>query len=197
MVIKRFLLLSGVGSLFLLSVPVSVSALTADQNSLPGASNAADYQPPTGNPQNEVGGVSQGQSNQNNLQKPETVDQTALPNVTDLRVEGVTSQANNNTTKTEVTQDSSKKSGWAFVMLGTAAVAAIVLVISSGKGRRSNNQSSPDEEAASSVATTVKAIDSTTSDETEVANSQTLNQSTVKKTTKRKKGKNKKTKRKR
>lgn len=197
MVIKRFLLLSGVVSLFLLNAPISVSALTGGQNALPGASNAADYQPPTGNPQNDVGGVSQGQTNQNNLQKPETVDQTALPNVADLRVSGVTSGANRNTTKTEVTQANSKKSGWAFIMLGTAAVAAVVLVLSSAKSLRKQNKTTSIEADDIATPNTSKAPVSETPIEPQSTNPQEPSKLAVKKTAKRKKGKNKKSKRKR
>jgi hypothetical protein len=194
MVKKRFLLSLGVGSLLLLSVPASASALVGDQNSLPGASNAADYQPPTGNPQNDVGGVSQGQTNQNNLQKPDAIDQTALPNVSDLRVSGVNSETNANTTKTEVTLEKGKTTIWAIIMLGTAAVAAVVLIVSTGKGRRTKRTSSSDEEPVVSISTPTKAHVTDTAD---VTSSSTVHKTTQKKTSKQKKGKGKKTRRKR
>lgn len=135
MILQRFLSSLGVVSLLLLIVPVSVSALTGSQNDLPGASNAATYQPPTGNPQNNVGGVSQGQANQNTLQKPDAIDQTALPNVPDLRVSGVTGESNPNTTKTETTSDTQPRRVWGAIALGVAAVAAVVLLLTSGKDR--------------------------------------------------------------
>ncbi len=201
MILKRFLQSLGVVSLLLLFVPVSASALVANQNELPGASNAADYQPPTGNPQNDVGGVSQGQSNQNNLQKPGSVDQTALPNVPDLRVDGVTSEANTNTTKTEVGSDKQQRNAWGVIFLGVAAVAVVVLILTSGKDRvkkkpttavaESTNDELTDEPSATTIETTESEGDAEATPVPKKA------PTTPKKTTKRKKSKGKKTKRKR
>lgn len=205
MILKRFVQSLGVVSLLLLFVPVSASALVANQNELPGASNAADYQPPTGNPQNDVGGVSQGQSNQNNLQKPGSVDQTALPNVPDLRVDGVTGEANTNTTKTEVGSDKQQRNAWGVIFLGVAAVAVVVLILTSGKDRvkkkpttvvaELTNDEPTDELADEPTTTTIETMESEGDVEaTPVAKKAPT---TPKKTTKRKKSKGKKTKRKR
>lgn len=201
MILKRFLQSLGVVSLLLLFSPVSAGALTGSQSDLPGANNASDYQPPTGNPQNDVGGVSQGQSNQNNLQKLQTVDQTALPNVPDLRVSGVTGERNPNTTKTEVASDKQQKKAWGAIALGVAAVAAAVLLLTSGKDRskKKSEQQTDIQKQTSETKTTQVAEAVIKPEESEQAADQTESESTTpktpapttKKTTRRKKGKGK------
>lgn len=182
MVKKHFFWSSVATLLLLLTIPLSASALAPTQDNLSGGSNASDYQPPTGNPQNNVGGVSQGETNQNNLQKPEVVDQTALPIVPDLRVSGVNSQTNGNTTKTEVSSEKNQSHTWAAILFGTAAVAAVVLVVSNVGNRKSKT---------SSVTVTDQAVKPSKSEPRET------DPVVAKKTTKRKKTKNKKSKRKR
>jgi hypothetical protein len=198
MVIKHLFRSLGVTALFLLFMPLVARAQVPTQGTLPGASNAADYQPPTGNPQNNVGSVSQGQTDQSNLQKPETVDQTALPLVSDLRVSGVSSQPNTNTTKTEVSNETSQKNTWAAILLGAAAVAAVVLVVSSVSNRKTKKvgpTNSVNQAGQSESATTIPEQPAASDSQSSTAAKTTPTVS--KKTTKRKKGKNRKTKRKR
>lgn len=189
MVIKNFLRFLGVTCVILLSVTVSAHALTGDQNTFPGASNAADYQPPTGNPQNDVGSVSQGQTNQNDLQKPEAVNQTTLPTVPDLRVVGVEGETNANTTKTEVAENDSSSRVWLAVAIGAAAVGVVVLALSNSKRQvQKAGHTSGDK---SPIKATVE------KETTTVEPAQKPKEATTKKAAKRKKGKSRKTKRKR
>lgn len=183
-------------SLLFLAVPVTTSALSAAPGALPEASNATDYQPPTDNPQNNVGSVSQsqGQNGQSNLQPQQKVDQTALPNVPDLRVPGVIGQPNSNTTKTEITKDQKQTmSTWLIILLGGLAVFGVVYLLASSTTKRANKQPTKDEKVTKpSKSEVVKKNEE--KEKTESVKPST----TSKKTTKRKKGKNgKKAKRKR
>lgn len=190
MVIKNFLRFLGITSILFLLVSAPVGAMTADQSTLPGASNAADYQPPTGNPQNDVGGVSQGQSNQNDLQKPDAVNQTTLPSVPDLRVEGVDSETNTNTTKTEVAKNESSSRVWLIVAVGTGVVGLVVFALSGSKRRAKQVDRTKNDDVVPEKVETVEVI-------REAKPDHKPKDTAPKKATKRKKGKSKKTKRKR
>ena len=144
--IKRLLASLALASLILFSLPVSARALTASPENLAGASTANDFQPTTGNPQNNVGSVSQGQTGQNNLQTPQVVEQTALPNVVDLRVIGVTGDVNSNTTKTEVTTDNKPLiNTWLIIAIGVFVAAAAVYAVSWQRQKKPAKSASTDD----------------------------------------------------
>ncbi len=109
-------------------------------SNLSGASNASDYQPPTRNPQAGVTGPNQ---TTGSVQTLPNLNQTALPSVGDLHVNGAKAGAtNSNTTKTAPPSDVGHNLNyWPLLIIGFVTIAGVAFVVvqpdpSKAKARR-------------------------------------------------------------
>jgi hypothetical protein len=134
---------SGVVMLSLFGAPVWAQTNGAN---IMGGNNASDYQPPTRNPQENVANLNQ---TGGNLQPQNSVTQTSLPSVGDLRVPGVSGAPNTNTTKTSKPETVTKSINyWPISIIALLTLLAMIYVIVQPDPTKQKRRTLPPEPAA-------------------------------------------------
>lgn len=128
--VKRIIATMGLLGLIFVAVPAS-----AQSSNITGG-NAADYQPPTGNPQNNT--TTNLQTTGSGLQPvpgQSNFTQEKLTGATDLQVVGMeTSEPNTNTTSTESTDITTGLNPVPFIVIGLLTFAGVLYVATQPSG---------------------------------------------------------------